>query len=62
MMMKILKSKTIWFGIIVAILSVLQGFIVNIPIDAHWQALIGMFIAVIIVVLRFMTTGSIDDK
>ena len=59
---KALKSKTIWFGIIVAVLSVLQGFIFVLPFDPHWQALVGVLIAVVIVILRFLTHGSIDDK
>lgn len=59
---KAFKSKTIWFGIIVAILSVLQGFIFVLPFEPHWQALVGIVIAVMIVLLRFVTHGSIDDK
>lgn len=62
MLKKALKSKTIWFAICVAILSVLQGFIFLLPFEAHWQALVGVIIAVIIVLLRFSTKGSIDDK
>ena len=60
--MKAFKSKTIWFGILVAILSVLQGFIFVLPFEPHWQALVGIVIAVMIVLLRFVTHGSIDDK
>lgn len=60
--MKAFKSKTIWFAIIVAILSVLQGFIFVLPFEPHWQALVGIVIAIIIVILRFVTHGSIDDK
>lgn len=59
---KTFKSKTIWFGIVVAILSVLQGFIFVLPFEPHWQALVGIVIAIIIVILRFVTHGSIDDK
>lgn len=62
MVKKIFKSKTIWFGILVAILSVLQGFIFVLPFEPHWQALVGIVIAVMIVLLRFATHGSIDDK
>lgn len=59
---KALKSKTVWFAVIVGVLSVLQGFIFDIPVNPQYQALIGCVIAVIITVLRFVTTGSIDDK
>lgn len=60
--MKAFKSKTIWFAILVAVLSVLQGFIFVLPFEPHWQALVGIIIAVVIVILRFVTHGSIDDK
>lgn len=56
------KSKTIWFAIIVAVLSVLQGFIFAIPVAPIHQAVIGVVLAVIVTVLRFITTGSINDK
>lgn len=59
---KTFKSKTIWFAIIVAVLSVLQGFIFVLPFEPHWQALVGIVIAIIIVILRFVTHGSIDDN
>lgn len=59
---KALKSKTVLFGIIVAALSALQGFVLAIPMEPQLQALGGFALSVIIIVLRFMTTGSIDDK
>lgn len=60
--MNILRSKTVWLGIIVALLSVAQGFIFQIPVAPVIQAAIGGAIAVAIVVLRFMTTQSISEK
>lgn len=59
---KVLKSKTIWFAIIVAVLSVLQGFVFYVPFEPIYQAILGIFLAVVITVLRFATTGSLDDK
>lgn len=59
---KALKSKTIWFAIIVAVLSVLQGFVFYVPLEPIYQAAIGVFLAVVITILRFITTGSLDDK
>ena len=59
---KALKSKTVWFGIIVAALSALQGFVTEIPMEPKAQAFLGFGLSVIIIVLRFITTGSIDDK
>jgi hypothetical protein len=60
--MNILRSKTVWLGIIVALLSVAQGFIFQIPVQPAVQAAIGGAIAVAIVVLRFMTTTPVSDK
>ena len=60
--MNVFKSKTIWLGIIVALLSVAQGFIFQIPVPPVYQAAIGGMIAVAIVVLRFMTTQPIAEK
>ena len=60
--MNAFKSKTIWLGIIVALLSVAQGFIFQIPVPPVYQAAIGGMIAVAIVVLRFMTTQPIAEK
>ena len=62
MLRKALKSKTIWFAIFVAVLSVLQGFIFVLPFDPQYQALIGVALAVAIVLLRFSTRKPIDDK
>jgi len=56
------KSKTVWLGIIVALLSVAQGFLFQIPVQPAVQAAIGGVIAVAIVVLRFMTTQPVSDK
>ena len=60
--MNILRSKTVWLGIIVALLSVAQGFLFQIPVQPAVQAAIGGAIAVAIVVLRFMTTQPVSDK
>jgi ABC-type siderophore export system fused ATPase/permease subunit len=54
-----MKSMTIWFAIIVAVLSVLQGFVFYIPIDPRWQCMIGVAIAIAIVLLRFRTKEPI---
>lgn len=59
---QILSSKTVWFAIIVATLSVLQGFVFFIPLDPQWQALIGVALAVIVTILRFVTKVPLDDK
>lgn len=59
---KALKSKTVIFGIILAALSALQGFVLAIDLEPKAQALTGFALSAIIIVLRFLTNGSIDDK
>lgn len=49
-----LKSKTLWFAVIIAVLSVLQGFIFQLPLTPFWQAVVGCVIAVAAV--KFSTT------
>ena len=56
-----LKSRTVKFGVGLACLSVLQGFIGFIPSPVV-QAVIGCGIASAIVVLRFITTQPINEK
>ena len=61
MVKQALKSRTVQFGVALACLSVLQGFVGFIP--SPWlQAVIGCSIASGIVVLRFMTTMPVSEK
>ena len=62
MLKKALKSRTVQFGIAIAVLSVLQGFVGYIPADPAIQAIIGCSIASAIVILRFMTTMPVSEK
>jgi hypothetical protein len=55
-----LKSRTVQFGIAIAVLSVLQGFVG--PANPAVQAIIGCIIASGIVILRFITTQPISEK
>ena len=57
MILQALRSRTVWLGIVVAVLSVLQGFVVRVPVSPLVQAGIGIAIAVAIVILRFLTFG-----
>ena len=56
------KSKTVWFAILLSGLSLAQGLIFEIPISTLWQAIIGMSLSVIIILLRFITKQSVYDK
>lgn len=62
MLKQALKSRTVQFGIGIAVLSVLQGFVGYIPADPAIQAIIGCSIASAIVILRFMTTMPVSEK
>jgi len=57
-----LKSRTVQYGIAIAVLSVLQGFVGFLPTNPAIQAVIGCGIAGGIVVLRFMTTMPVNEK
>jgi uncharacterized membrane protein YgaE (UPF0421/DUF939 family) len=60
--MHILRSRTVLFAIVLAVLSVLQGFVFHLPVSPAWQAVVGCVIAVIVTVLRFITTQPISQK
>lgn len=62
MLAKAFKSKMIWFGIVIAVLSVLQGYVHLLPLTPVHQMIVGLVISVGIVILRFVTTTAIKDK
>lgn len=62
MIAQALKSRTVWFAIALAVLSVLQGFVFALPLPAWGQALVGCVIAVAVVLLRTITTQPLSEK
>jgi uncharacterized membrane protein AbrB (regulator of aidB expression) len=60
--MNLLKSKTVWYAIIIAVLSIVQGYIGLLPMTPVAQMFIGIVISVGIVILRLLTTQPIGDK
>lgn len=62
LMLAALRSRTVQYAIALAILSVLQGFVVQLPIPPWGHAAIGSAIAVCIVVLRAITTQPLSQK
>lgn len=62
MIKQALKSRTVQYGIAIACLSILQGFVGFIPANPAVQAIIGCGIASGIVVLRFITTMPVSEK
>ena len=60
--MNLLKSKTVWYAIIIAVLSIVQGYIGLLPMTPVLQMLVGIGISVGIVILCLLTTQPIGDK
>jgi len=48
-----LKSKQVQWALVVAILSVLQGFVMELPLTPVQQMIVGLIISVVIVLLKF---------
>jgi len=60
--MNLLKSKTVWYAIIIAVLSIAQGYINLLPMTPAQQMFVGIAISVGIVILRLLTTQPISEK
>lgn len=60
--MNLLKSKTVWYAIIIAVLSIVQGYINLLPMTPVAQMFVGIGISVGIVILRLLTTQPISEK
>ena len=60
--MNLLKSKTVWYAIIIAVLSIVQGYIGLLSMTPVAQMFVGITISVGIVILRLLTTQPIGDK
>ena len=60
--MQLLKSKTVWFAILLAALSVAQGYIGLLPMTPVNQMLVGIGISAVITVLRMVTTQPLSAK
>jgi len=59
---QLLKSRTVWFALLLAILSIVQGYVALLPITPVGQMLVGCGIAVCITILRIITTTPIAEK
>jgi len=60
--MNLLKSKTVWYAILIAVLSIVQGYIGLLPMTPVLQMFVGIGISVGIVILRLLTTQPIGAK
>ena len=61
-MTQLFKSKTIWFAILLAVLSVAQGYIGLLQLTPQTEMLVGIVIAIAVTVLRVVTTQPLSDK
>lgn len=57
-----LKSKTIWFSVLLAVLSVVQGYLHVLPLTPVNQMYAGLAIAAVVTVLRAVTTQPLKEK
>lgn len=60
--MNFLKSKTLIFSALLAGLSVVQGYIAQLPLTPIQQMYVGVGVSVAVAVLRFLTTQPLSDK
>lgn len=60
--MNILRSRTVWFAIALAVLSILQGYVGLLPLSQVGQMVVGIVIAVAVTLLRIITTQPIAEK
>ena len=58
----LLKSKTLWFSVILAVLSVLQGYLSLFNLTPEQQAYVGAGIAAIVAALRVITSQPVLQK
>ena len=54
----VLKSKTVQWSLVIAVLSVLQGFLFELPLTPIHQMIVGIVISVVVVLLKVIETPS----
>jgi len=50
----LLKNKTVQWSLVIAVLSVLQGFVMEFPLTPIHQMIAGVVISVVVVLLKFL--------
>jgi quinol-cytochrome oxidoreductase complex cytochrome b subunit len=60
--LQLLKSKTVLFAILLAVLSVAQGYVGLLPLTPVQQMWVGIAISIVVTVLRFVTIKPLDEK
>lgn len=59
---QLLKSRTVWFAVLLAVLSVVQGYLGVFKLDPQTEMIVGCAIAACVTVLRIITTQPLSDK
>ena len=52
----LLKNKTVLWSLVIAVLSVLQGYLFEFNLTPVHQMILGLVISVVVVLLRFIET------
>jgi hypothetical protein len=61
-LIQILKSRTVLFALLLAVLSVLQGYVFLLHIPPVQQMYVGIAISVAVTILRIVTTQPLSEK
>lgn len=59
---QILQSRTVLYAVLIAVMSVLQGFVFLLPITPLQQMYVGVALAVGIVLFRAITTEPLTSR
>ncbi|CAB5145020.1 hypothetical protein UFOVP147_45 [uncultured Caudovirales phage] len=59
---QLLKSRTVLFALLLAALSVMQGYVFLLHIPPIQQMYVGLAISAVVTILRIVTTQPITDK
>ena len=59
---KAVKSKTIVFALLLAVLSVAQGYLFLLPLEPREQMLVGIGVSVVVTLLRLVTNKPLGEK
>ncbi len=61
-LIQLFKTRTAKFALLLAVLSVLQGYVFLLHIPPIQQMYVGLAISVIVTILRMITTQPISEK
>ena len=59
---QLLKSRTVLFALLLAVLSILQGYVFLLHISPLHQMFVGIGLSIIVTILRIITTKPIAEK